>query len=350
MTYKQQGLSLVELMIALTIGIVLMTGVAQMFLSSKQVFSTQKGVSRVQETGRLAMEFLARDIREAGYMGCLSRTAFNYTSTLNDPDDDYMLDFETAIKATAATATDDLGVNLEPKPIGPVLALRSAAGAGVGLASDKTNKANLDVYNTGESSGGCHSGLCVGDILAITDCAKARVFQASTVQPNKSGTEINIVHASASGKIPPGNAFSNWDDDDPASQFKKGSEVIKIRTRLYYIADADPGDDNVRPGLYMKEGLDPSVELLKNVEEMYLQFGIDTNADSIVDNYVKQDVVANWNNVLAVKVDLLVASTEDNIATDAKVYDFGEKTGVVSPDKRIRQTFSNTIGIRSRLQ
>ena len=45
----QRGFSLIELMVAMVIGLVLMTGVVQMFLSSKQVFSTQQGISRVQK-------------------------------------------------------------------------------------------------------------------------------------------------------------------------------------------------------------------------------------------------------------------------------------------------------------
>ncbi|HEY7886274.1 MAG TPA: prepilin-type N-terminal cleavage/methylation domain-containing protein, partial [Cellvibrionaceae bacterium] len=91
----QRGFSLVELMIAITIGLVLMTGVVQMFLSSKTVFSTQQGISRIQETGRMAMEFMAKDIREAGYQGCMSRMAINYFSTLSDSADRFLYDFET---------------------------------------------------------------------------------------------------------------------------------------------------------------------------------------------------------------------------------------------------------------
>src|SRR5690606_41393549 len=67
-------LSLIELMIAITLGLVLMAGVMQVFLSSRITFSTHQAMSRVQETGRLAMEFLSRDIRMAGFMGCASRS------------------------------------------------------------------------------------------------------------------------------------------------------------------------------------------------------------------------------------------------------------------------------------
>jgi type IV pilus assembly protein PilW len=83
---RQRGLSLIELMIAITLGLVLMTGVIQVFLSSKNVFSTQQAVSRIQETGRLAIEFISRDTRMAGYMGCGSRAkTVDITNSLNNP-------------------------------------------------------------------------------------------------------------------------------------------------------------------------------------------------------------------------------------------------------------------------
>ena len=71
--YQQKGLSLVELMVAVTLGLVLMGGVIQLFLSSRVVFSTQQSLSRVQENGRFAIEFITRDLRQAGYAGCTNR-------------------------------------------------------------------------------------------------------------------------------------------------------------------------------------------------------------------------------------------------------------------------------------
>ncbi|RYZ81289.1 MAG: prepilin-type N-terminal cleavage/methylation domain-containing protein, partial [Moraxellaceae bacterium] len=46
---KQKGLSLVELMIAITLGLILMSGVVKVFLNSKSTYSTQQALSRIQE-------------------------------------------------------------------------------------------------------------------------------------------------------------------------------------------------------------------------------------------------------------------------------------------------------------
>jgi Tfp pilus assembly protein PilW len=63
----QAGLSIIELMVALVLGLLLMTGVLQVFLASKQTFATNEAISRLQENGRFGLDFIARSARMAGY-------------------------------------------------------------------------------------------------------------------------------------------------------------------------------------------------------------------------------------------------------------------------------------------
>src|SRR5690625_4500286 len=137
---KQQGLSLVELMISITLGLVLMTGVMQMFLSSRTVFSTHQAISRIQESGRLAMEFMSRDIRMAGFMGCMSRSMMGinndhkgFTNNLNSSSDS-LYSFEIGLEGATTGANgqkparfSDLPDNLVPNS--DILVVRSASGS-----------------------------------------------------------------------------------------------------------------------------------------------------------------------------------------------------------------------------
>ncbi|MFC6475539.1 PilW family protein [Pseudomonas asuensis] len=66
---RQRGLSLVELMVAIVLGLLLIGGVLQIFLSSNKTYKTNLALSEVQEAGRFAMEFLTFDIRNASYRG-----------------------------------------------------------------------------------------------------------------------------------------------------------------------------------------------------------------------------------------------------------------------------------------
>jgi len=73
----QSGISLIEIMVALLIGVFLLGGVLQIFIGSKQTYWMQENLSRLQENGRLALDFLANDIRMAGYWGCLGTSSTN---------------------------------------------------------------------------------------------------------------------------------------------------------------------------------------------------------------------------------------------------------------------------------
>lgn len=64
---QQQGLSIVEFMIAITLGLLLLVGITQIFLANKTTFNTTDSMSRLEENGRFAMELLAKHIRMAGY-------------------------------------------------------------------------------------------------------------------------------------------------------------------------------------------------------------------------------------------------------------------------------------------
>ena len=63
----QRGLALVELMIAMAIGLFLLAGIVSLLNGTSQVYRTVQGAAEVQETGRFAIEYLARNIRDAGF-------------------------------------------------------------------------------------------------------------------------------------------------------------------------------------------------------------------------------------------------------------------------------------------
>lgn len=79
--HLQAGFSIVELMISLVLGLLLMTGVIQVFLSSRQTYATNEAMARQQENGRFALEFIARSARTAGY----SDPTFSIDKSLPSP-------------------------------------------------------------------------------------------------------------------------------------------------------------------------------------------------------------------------------------------------------------------------
>lgn len=67
--HRQLGLGLIEIMVALAISAVLLTGIIQIFLSSKLSYRVAEASARVQESGRFAVNLMTEDLRMAGYMG-----------------------------------------------------------------------------------------------------------------------------------------------------------------------------------------------------------------------------------------------------------------------------------------
>ncbi|WP_020207885.1 PilW family protein [Gilvimarinus chinensis] len=341
---KQTGLSLVELMIAITIGLVLMTGVVQMFISSKSVFTTQQGLSRLQETGRLAVEFISRDLRQSGFLGCMYPTAWNIDSTLN-PGHTFSpgFDFNQSMNVYAHDAVPG-NIPLAPNPVEdtPVLVLYAASGDSANVS--RTNTANTVFVNLTSGAGTvCPSGICANDIVVISDCDKAKIFQVTAV--NESGAEVALRHDAGAA---PGNSRPIWggDPNNLTETFEKESdaEVFKLNRVAYYIGEDADGN----PGLYQQTNLDPSFELLRGVENLNILIGLDTNGDRAADDYVAPAPALNWENAVAARIEVLVQTPDDNATNEEQTYEFAGNE-VTADDNRIRQVFTTTVGIRSRL-
>ena len=67
---KSSGFSLLEILITVLIGSVILNGIFQVILSSKEKFNHQKEMAYMQENARYILDVLSRDIRMAGYSGC----------------------------------------------------------------------------------------------------------------------------------------------------------------------------------------------------------------------------------------------------------------------------------------
>ena len=78
MPRHQAGFSLVELMIAITLGLIVLLAVGSIFIGSRQTYRVQEDNARLQEAGRYALEVLGRSIRQAGANAEMS---FNKTAT-----------------------------------------------------------------------------------------------------------------------------------------------------------------------------------------------------------------------------------------------------------------------------
>ena len=64
---RQAGFTLVEMMVAITIGLIVLFGMTATFVNLKNTFKSQDSLGQLQDNERLALTFLTTAVNEAGY-------------------------------------------------------------------------------------------------------------------------------------------------------------------------------------------------------------------------------------------------------------------------------------------
>jgi len=352
-TVRHGGLSLIELLVALFIGLILTAGIIQIFVGSNENYRFQEALGRVQETGRFALETIAGDLRGAGYRGCAGRGADDdkLQSLLDDGNADDAEYFDKAVFGFEGfPGSNDFKPSLDdrlkksaspsPDPDGDVVRVRSV---GQGLASIKDHDPDNDGRTLFVDDA---SPIEDGEILIATDCSTAVVFQStgSSGKSSKGGKKMPVTYNSGD-KFDPGNINASMTDEF------SGGDVIGFNQRAYYIASCCDADSE--PALYrLERDSNNADELVRGVERMAVRYGEDTDDDRATDGYRTADSVSNWDDVIAVRVSLLVRSREDNVVEDPPSITFPpgpEGSTISASDRRMRQVFTTTVSLRNRL-
>ncbi len=336
---QQRGISLIELMVAITLSLILGTALIQIFSSSRGSYRQQEAASRLQENGRYTIEMLAQDVRMAGYMGCASIDNIPVTIKASGPlPSDVMFDATQIIRGLNNVAA----VNPYNAELGTdVLIIRRASDTGVRLTGNMTaDNANIQMVDNS-------AGFVAGDFLFITDCASADLFCANNVS---SGGTVTISHSSSCNI-----------DPKLSKAYKTDAEVLAFRSSAYFIRATGRTTSAGNPILALwgvSRGVGSTAaltayELIEGVQNMQLEYGVDTNLDRAADEYKTANNIANadWANVTTVRVNLLLQSVDEGLVgssgATAQRLDFNG--GPVTADGRLRQVFSTVIAIRNRL-
>lgn len=329
---RERGASLVELMVAMTIGLILSAAAAAVYLQTSKTYNIEDDLSRLQENGRAALDIISRDVRMAGYNGCNGQSITPLIN-VNTPAS-YAYNFSTGIQGFYGSGGSwspappaDAPVPSSASQSSDVITLRRADSAGMPLTAPfmSSPTAAIPVFPG--------NGLSVGDIVLLSDCVGAAIFQISGGSPD-TGT---VLHAA--GGAGPGNSTG-----DVGRVFGSNAELAKVNTVTYFVS---PSQFGTGPALWRVIGTQPAEELAENIEQIRILFGVDSDGDQSANSYVPPSPAVNMANVVSVRISLLVRSGNANDATQAQTY-FFNGTSVVATDKRIRRAFSATIGLRNR--
>ncbi len=97
-------------------------------------------------------------------------------------------------------------------------------------------------------------------------------------------------------------------------------------------------------------GFGADVPLVDDVEAMHVLYGVDTDSDQSANQYLPADGVTNFNNVVSVRIGLLLLTEEDSLAplADTNDYTILDQTVTAPGDRRLRRVLVTTIKVRNK--
>jgi len=369
--YKNNcGLTLVELLISLAIGAGILSAGIVVFLDQVQSSRRLTAYSHMQESGRVALDIIERDIRMGGFTGCFStNTVLN-----NFMSDSYPASFQpdsgiqgweadssapgaeidNVLTTTQLVDVDDGGWS-------------SSAGSVIDSMDIVPNSDIIRVWGGGDvdfSVGAITLGAAptlsipltsniIDDaILILSDCENADIVQACEVV-EQGGQKVLRLNANCS----PGNDTSKVLKTDIAQ-----NPTVTLLNATTYVVSKQNGVLVNPPSLFRIQldtagaVLGEMQEVVQGVESMQILYGENSDGDSrhSVDAYVTANNVQDWKNVISVRVSLLLQSVDNNLVDGASPYVFngvnynGQSGNPSAADRRVRRVFSRTITLRNR--
>lgn len=334
---RQDGLSIVEMMIAMTIGVMILAALSATFVNSS---TTQRELMRTAqqiENGRYALDAMIQDLHHAGFYG--SYAGYSTPGSLPDPCDTTAATMLTALglpvqgytagsttaKPTVSTTCDDYLTSANLQAGSDVIVLRYTETTTVapGTTTDAAVRYLLANATTANLMVGGGTTTCTSDPQGA-----ATTITRKCVIPNSSDICSSTCTAGTS----------------PAA------DIRKMLVRIYFVAPCSipssgtlctgSSDDNGSPVPTLKRLELTStgfsiVPVAEGVEILKLQYGIDdspsaTNAstgrigDGVPDSYVLSPTLAQYANVVSARIDLLVRNPETTPGhTDSKTYSLG---------------------------
>jgi type IV pilus assembly protein PilW len=363
------GFSLVELMVSLVISLIVLAAVSSVMVTSKRANTAETAQARMQDNARIAVQIMARDIRQAGYFGCSTGNGSNnFHNDLNNGNSgNPLLNLTVGMEGANGgdAAMSPLGDALPSGPNGAaytnsdIISVRYADGAGAlsvtpPYMTQASSALQIALPNT----------INQFDILMVSDCNGGDIFQVSNSNPQTAGT---ISHNSGVGS--PGNSTGKL-----SRTYSGDATISKFVSNTYFVAKNNQG----QPALYRlsptSSGATHTDELVDGIDEIRILYGVDTNGDGSVDCYIKAgascgsvdlSTAAGWSKVYSVRLGVLArtlanntirgdkASASSNTADlDTKSYDIlGDGTYVVTPSGSDQQyqhhVFRTTIMVRN---
>ena len=311
---KQNGLTLIEVLVALVISTILLGGMIAMFDATKKSYAVQTEIARLQDNARFVMEDLGRELRNAGYFGCSGiPPAGDSTNLFPEFSEISTGSFPKSNSITINSFNQQLRVNDTSLLLGDTTIL---------LSSDN------DMWPV------------VGEEIIVSDCDSSERYTVASPAPTATNLTLNL-----------GSGLSrNY-------SISIQPEVFMGATKVSYKID-DLGNsftlnkcyDNDNDDVYCEAG--EITQLLEGVEALQIRFGLDT--DTVKDNIPNKfsASIGAGEKVVAIRMALLMRTPSKRYDLRTTNKSFQLLSGAYNPqdneqaEKGYRhQFFTNTISL-----
>jgi type IV pilus assembly protein PilW len=305
---RQAGLSLIELMVSVTLGLMILSGVLVVFVNTSAARNEVERTSRQIENGRYASELLTEDLRLAGFYGELNPSSAK-------PD----IPTPTTLPGDPCSLTSADWRNWIP------VYLQGYDDTGFASANcTLTNlKANTDVLVVRRAR------ACVAGVSGCDAAVNGKPYLQVSLCATQAATNYKL-------------GLEGTETYDMQKKTCVNTALANKReyfARIYFIATDNGAGDNI-PTLKRLELTGSgwsTVPLVEGIEELQLHYGLDTNGDGMPEEYVANPnnhptgtctgtcPVNNWMNVVTVQFHLLARNLDTSPGfTDTKKYVLGK--------------------------
>jgi len=345
-----KGWTLVELLIAMTLSLLIIAGISQIYLAAKHSYNIQTSQARIQDVGRYVTEVLTQDIRRAGYWGLMDmRKAGTFI-----------------VPPVPSTLTYPTGI---PSP--PALTTCPTGNAEWG----RTITQSIFGLNNGATGYACITGeLANRDVLVMryADPTPVTAFNPNKLYVRTAPYEASVVFGDPAN-CPPGTAGCTlFNYVTPFAN--AGNYDYELVAHAYYVTNSSSATEcgesgaPALPAMARKEldskssspGWPIKSELVTGVEDLQFQYGVDTAittlnpaGDGSVNQYFNADQITClgtnpcWNQVRAVRFWVLVKDDcPDPAYNDSNTYYMGDRTYTPNDQYR-RALYTSTVALRN---
>jgi len=253
----ERGMTLIELMLAMLIGLFLMLGTLTVFQQSRTNFRVSDSMARLQENTRFMLDVIEPDLRLAKFWGRSAEPGL----------------IDSIIPAAVVVTCDtvDTSAAMVPPTTYTAWALN----------------VNREIWAVDESSGYGHATLGIpcapqGAAQPQSDALVVRHASAQTT-PATPGT-IQVHTDLMRGEI--------FNDGAVPVGYAAAAQTHDVVTNVYYVSqssDMDPAMPSLRMKTLVPGGRHQDQEIMSGVENLQIQLGVDTDDDGEIERYVDAD-------------------------------------------------------------